>query len=314
MLKKYLLILCFLLGGFSSHLQSQEIKIFKVNDFDLKGNVKSCLVSTNYGKEEYNFNDEGFLTKSVTRYNDADYDITYYKYAKGYLLEKRLENYRDHIFDSNTSIANIYTIDSLKNFIITEKILSYNKEFLDQYEYHYDYDNQMIRLIRTNNNGIDETNILYTDNDSEKSVTYVLNGVILKSIHTSTKKAKDGAVQKVVLTKNFIEGHPNTAVEEVYNASNKLLAETKFSFDEIADKMVVSELNTFSYDEFQMLLKKETQKGDISTLKEYIYQFDDGDTGNWVKKIITPENSYTSRKITYYATTTEVVNGEDEEE
>lgn len=310
MLKNYIFIFCFVLGGFSSHLISQEIKIFKVNDFDLKGNVKSCLVSTKYGKEEYNFNDEGFLTKSVTRYSDTDYDITYYKYTNGYLLEKRLENYRDNIFESNTSIANIYTIDSLTNLKITEKILSYNKEFLDQYEYHYNHDNQMVKTVRTNNNGIDETNVLYTSIKGEKTKTYELNEVTLKSIRTSTKKAKDKSVQKVVLTKGFIEGNPNTAVEEIYNASNKLLVETKFSFDETAKQFAVSEINTFSYDELQMLSKKETKKDDTSVVEEYIYQFDDGEMGNWVKKIITPENSYTTRKITYHEV--EAVNSEEE--
>lgn len=310
MLKNYIFIFCFVLGGFSSHLISQEIKIFKVNDFDLKGNVKSCLVSTKYGKEEYNFNNEGFLTKSVTRYSDTDYDITYYKYTNGYLLEKRLENYRDNIFESNTSIANIYTIDSLTNFKITEKILSYNKEFLDQYEYHYNHDNQMVKTVRTNNNGIDQTNVLYTNIKGEKTKTYALNEVILKSIRTSTKKAKDGSVQKIVLTKGFIKGNPNTAVEEIYNTSNKLLVETKFSFDETTKQFTVSEINTFSYNELQMLLKKETKKDDTLVVKEYIYQFDDGDTGNWIKKIITPENSYTTRKITYYKA--EAVNSEEE--
>lgn len=310
MLKNYIFIFCFVLGGFSSHLISQEIKIFKVNDFDLKGNVKSCLVSTKYGKEEFNFNDEGFLTKSVTRYSDTDYDITYYKYTNGYLLEKRLENYRDNIFERNTSIANIYTIDSLTNFKITEKILSYNKEFLDQYEYYYNHDNQMVKTVRTNNNGIDETNVLYVNIKGEKTKTYELNEVILKSIRTSKKKTKDKSVQKVVLTKGFIEGNPNTAVEEIYNTSNKLLVETKFSFDETAKQFTVSEINTFSYDDLQMLLKKETKKDDISVVEEYIYQFDDGDTGNWVKKIITPQNSYTTRKITYYEA--EAVNREEE--
>ena len=48
MLKNYTLLYLFVLGGF--YTQAQEIKIFKVNDFDLKGNVKSCMVSTKYGK------------------------------------------------------------------------------------------------------------------------------------------------------------------------------------------------------------------------------------------------------------------------
>ncbi len=310
MTKNYILIFWFVLGGGSSHLISQEIKIFKVNDFDLTGNVKSCLVSTKYGKEEYDFNEDGFLTKSVTRYSNTDYDVTYYKYTNGFLLEKRLENYRDNTFDSNTSIANIYTIDSLKNFKITEKILSYNKVFLDQYKYHYNSDNQLFKIIRTNNEGIDETNILYSDIKGEKTKTYTLNEVVLKSIRTSTKKAKNKSVQKVVLIKNFIEGNPNTAVEEIYNASNKLVVETKFSFDETVKQFAVSEINTFSYDELLILSKKETKKDGTSIVEEYIYQFDNGGTGNWIKKIITPNNSYTTRIISYYEA--ETMNNEDE--
>ena len=54
-------------------------------------------------------NKNGLLTKSVTRYNDTDYDVTYYKYAEGERsIEKRSETYRDNKFDPSTSIANFY--------------------------------------------------------------------------------------------------------------------------------------------------------------------------------------------------------------
>lgn len=311
MLKNYIFLFCFVLGGFSSHLISQEIKIFKVNDFDLKGKVKSCLVTTKYGKEEYDFNEEGFLTKSTTRYSEADYDITYYKYANGFLLEKRLENYRDNIFDSNTSIANIYTIDSLVNFKITEKIVSYNNEFLDQYEYNYNSENQIIKIIRANNDGIDETNILYAGSEEDKAITHILNDVILKSVRTYLKKAEDESIQKVVLTKHFIEGKPNTILEEVYSASNHLLSATSSLFDEESKQFTISETSIFSYDELQVLLKKETKKGNRLAVKNYIYQFDGRENGNWIKEIITPQNTYTTRKIAYYDA--EVVINKEEE-
>lgn len=35
---------------FSASLQAQEIKVFRLGDFDLRGPVKSCLVVTDYGK------------------------------------------------------------------------------------------------------------------------------------------------------------------------------------------------------------------------------------------------------------------------
>src|SRR5690606_25539562 len=80
-------------------LSAQEIKIFTRGDFDLKGEVKSCLVITNYGKEEYDFSPDGLLTKSVTRYNDTDSDISSYKYKNDHLTENRVENYRNGTLD-----------------------------------------------------------------------------------------------------------------------------------------------------------------------------------------------------------------------
>ncbi|MBT8313063.1 MAG: hypothetical protein KJP26_01270, partial [Maribacter sp.] len=90
-------LLALTIMGVGSLVQSQEIRIFTTADFDLKGPVKTCLVSTKYGKETYDFDKEGKLTKSVTRYNDTDYDVTYYKYEGNELIEKRFENYRNDI-------------------------------------------------------------------------------------------------------------------------------------------------------------------------------------------------------------------------
>ena len=110
-------------------IQGQEIQLFTLEDFDLRNEVKFCLVSTDYGKEEYDFNKKGFLTKSVTRYNDTDYDVVHYKYEEGDLIEKRSESYRDNAFDPSTSIAHFYEIDSTDNLKIQERIFSYDKEF-----------------------------------------------------------------------------------------------------------------------------------------------------------------------------------------
>ena len=166
MMKNYLVhfLLCIsiILGmALPTELRAQEIKVFSVQDFDLNGPVKSCLVATDYGKEEYTFNEEGLLTKAVTRYNDTDYDITIYKLDGPVLLEKRVENYRDGIFVKNTSIANFYELDTTESKKITEKIISYNKEFLDQYEYNYGEGGKLSTIKRINDSGIDETALKY---------------------------------------------------------------------------------------------------------------------------------------------------------
>ena len=281
-------------------LYSQEINIFKYTDFDLKGPVKSCLVITDYGKEEFEFNEAGLLTKAITRYNDDDYDITIYKYAKEELKEKRFENYRDGVFDRNTSIANIYTIDTTANKKITEKIVSYNKEFLDQYEYYYDKDDQLVKITRTSTDGIDETLMEYSSANGEQTASYFLNSVLLKTVRVKETKSNTNTTRKIKLVTDFLDGEPNTAKEEIFNAKNKLISETKMVFDKKANKLLPKETKTFTYNEAGMLLELRTKIGQGLSLKKYVYQFDNTKSGNWVKQIITPDNTYITRKIKYF--------------
>lgn len=290
-----LVLFCFVRLG-----QAQEIRIFTIADFDLKGPVKSCLVSTKYGKETYDFDTEGKLTKSVTRYNDTDYDVTYYKYRGRELVERRFENYRNNIFESSTSYANFYEIDTIPVRKVTEKIISYDKEFLDRYEYVYNADNILVKIIRTNNDGNDETLIEYTDYKGEQTQTNSLNGTLLKSVRKSTRMGKDKKPQDVVLTKKFLDGEPNSASEKVFDPNGKLRSETKFIHDPEKNQFVPNEINTYEYDEKGMLVKSISKSGKVVDVKEFIYQYDNGEDGNWIKEIITPENSYITRKIVYY--------------
>lgn len=297
MVKNYIVLVFSLFFLFPKGITSQEIKIFKATDFNLTGTVKSCLVSTNYGKEEYDFNEAGLLTKSVTRYNEEDYDITYYKYLNGMLLEKRLENYRENTFDSATSIANFYTIDSTSNLKITEKIVLYNKDFLDQYEYFYK-DDTLVKVIRTNNDGTDETLITYTNVKGERTKTSTLNGVKERSERISLKKENDSVVEKIVLAKKFINGKPSSALEQKFDGRKNLILKTQFFFSEKTKQFEPQEVVKYGYDVEGMLLTSNSTTGNVIEEKEYLYQFDEN--GNWIKEIITPDNAYKTRKISYY--------------
>ncbi len=290
------------IGFFITHdtVFAQEPKVFTLNDFDLNGTVKSCIVITDYGKEEYDFERNGFLTKLVTRYNDMDYDVTYYRYQNTNILEKRVENYRDGVFDKNTSIANFYEIDTTASKKITEKIVSYNKEFLEQYIYVYDNEDRLVEIHRTNNDGVDETKIEYVDLKGETTKTYILNEVIEKSTRSSTKMKKNGSVQRIVLTKEFLNGDPNKALEQVYDSNDKLMSEIRFIYDTRKKQFTPQVTVAYSYDESGMLLEVKTKAKNRVVKKSYIYQYDGGEYGNWIKEIIIPENSYTTRKITYY--------------
>jgi len=300
MVKNYTCLILLLTVFTPLFILSQEIKIFKATDFDLKGKVKKCMVRTDYGKEEYEFNADGFLTKSVTRYNDQDYDVTHYKYSDTELLEKRFEVYRDNVFDEAMSIANFYAIDTTSNKKVTEKIISYSKEFLGQNEHYYNADGKLVRIVHSDNEGTDETKIEYTEVKGERTKTLTRNGVLLQSVRTSKREEKDKSNQAVILTKNFIDGQPNTAIEEIKSEAGLLLLKTNFYFDTKTKQFTPEISTTYFYDDKGMLSKTETKRGVQVEEKEFIYQFDGTENGNWVKEIVTPENAYKTRQISYY--------------
>ncbi|WP_143057820.1 hypothetical protein [Maribacter orientalis] len=306
MMNRYFQTLILVLYTFMCTAQGQEIQIFTLADFDLKENVKFCLVSTDYGKEEYDFNKKGFLTKAVTRYNDNDYDVVYYKYKAGELTEKRSESYRNNEFDPSTSIAHFYQIDSTDNIKIQERIFSYDKEFLDEYVYEYDESGDLSSIRRTNNDGTDVTQVEHKKFKGEYTVTYLLNDVPLKTVRTSTQKSKNRPEQKIVLTKEFIKGEADYAFEEVFSLDGHLMAQQEFEYNITAKKFEPTVRTTYTYDENGMLITEVAKSGAETAKKEYIYQYDKEDKGNWIKQIVTPDNTYTTRKITYYAPETKI--------
>ncbi len=281
-------------------LLAQEPQFFTRGDFDLHGKVKSCMVITDYGKEEFEFDRSGLLTRSVTRYNDKDYDITYYKYQNGVITERRDESYRDGQFDKATSIAHFYTLDTVPRKRITEKILSYNQEFLDKYEYVYDTEGNLVKMIRSNNDGLDETIIRHTAYKGETTTSYLLNGVIQKSIRSSKTNSTDGTEYTAELTKEFLDGLPIRAVEKHYDTDGKVLREIIFEYNSLTKSFAPITEKHCEYDTNGMLAAVVTKTGVSEERKEYIYQFDNAEKGNWVKKIITPDNAYTTRRIEYY--------------
>ncbi|MCM4168206.1 hypothetical protein KCTC52924_03768 [Arenibacter antarcticus] len=296
----FLGIINILLLSSTSEIGAQEIKVFKVGDFDLSGPVKSCLVITDYGKEQYKFNEKGLLTNAITRYNDEDYDITTYKLNGNELVEKRVENYRDGIIVKHTSLANFYELDTTEGKKITEKIISYNKQFLDQYQYDYGRNGKLNSIKRINDSGIDETTITYEVKNGESTETYYLNDVILKSIRVSEASDQNQLAQKTVLTKQFLEGEPHKALEQKYTEMGKLISEVKFSFNKTKKTFLPSESEFYEYNPQGDILSVKIVKNKLERVKNYHYQYDDAGKGNWIKQILTPDNSYITRRIHYY--------------
>ncbi|MEZ4811320.1 MAG: hypothetical protein R2819_13255 [Allomuricauda sp.] len=296
MIKNYALFFfsIFLISG----VQSQEVQVLRLQDYDLKGKVKSCLVITDYGRELFEFNEEGILTKTVTQYNDSDQDITYYKYDGGELVEKRMESYKNNVLDEATSMANFYTIDTVPQRKVHEQIISYDKEFLEQQEYLFDDQDRLVKIVSSNPDGVDETTFEYTPYKNELTTSTFTNGVLERSVRTSERKTAKGE-QKVVLTKEYIDGEPNKATEEVFDKEGKLISEEVFLFD-LAQKEFVSNKKMVRHYSDGVLDKVITKTANTESVEEYIFQFDNNREKNWVKQIVAPGNTYTTRVITYY--------------
>ncbi|WP_222983998.1 hypothetical protein [Flagellimonas meishanensis] len=296
-MKNYVPILLILLQSvFPIH--SQELRIFTVADYDLHGKVKSCLVITDYGRELFEFNEAGLLTKTVTQYNESDQDITIYRYDGKELVEKRMESYKNNVLDEATSIANFYSVDSLPERRIFEKIISYDKEFLEQQEYQYDDLGRLTKIVTSSSGGVDETTFEYTPYKNEMTTSIFNNGVLEKSVRTSERNVK-GRIQQVVLTKEYLDGEPDSALEEVYDQNEKLVSKERFQYDHGTKKFAPEEKLLYHYSD-GILQKIVTETVTTKSVEEYIFQFDNSPTKNWVKQIITPNNTYTTRVITYY--------------
>ena len=294
MIKKCIILI--LLIGFQSF--GQELKLFSANDFDLNGMVKTCTVITNYGKEVFEFDEEGYLIKSITAYNEEDQDVTIYKYGDGFLLEKRMESYKDNVLDEASSMASFYEIDSSGQKIIKEKVISYDKEFFEEQEYVFGEEDRVFKITTSHENAVDETRIEYNIFKDEITKTYFVNEVIEKSIRTSTKTIAPNQEQKIVLIKEYVDGEQSKAIEKRFNAKGKLIYQELFLNDSSEDNFVSEEIHLFEYDAEGILKKEIIKKGNSVAEKEFIFQFDANK--NWVKKIITPENVYSTRKIEYY--------------
>lgn len=298
MIKKYILVF-FTLLFFNGIAFSQEIQIFKVEDFDLRGKVKSCLVITDYGRELFEFDTMGRLNKTITQYNESDQDITLYKYEGDNLIEKRMESYKNDVLDAATSMVNFYSVDTISPRKVLEKIISYDKQFLEQQEYFYDEEGRLQKIMISNAEGVDETTIEYQRYKNEATQSIFHNGILEKMERVSEKKVGNSR-HRVVLTKEFVDGEPDKAFEKTFDASGKLLKTETYNYDISKKQFVSYQKVNLDYDSEGMPSKETTYADNAKSVKEFIFQFDNNPEKNWIKKITTPSNAYSTRRISYY--------------
>ncbi|MBT8235492.1 MAG: hypothetical protein KJO04_04820, partial [Bacteroidia bacterium] len=277
---------------------TQAPQIFSVEDFDLKGPVKSCTVITSYGKEEFSFDKQGRLTKLKTLHSTTDYDITYYIYEGDFIKERRNEIYRDKEFDRGTSMAHIYTIDTSETKRITESIISYAKVSLAQYDYIYNDQDLLFKIIRTDNSGVDETRIERDTTDGRITEQYYLNDQLVK-IQSDWSDIENGQTLSKLMTVTMDRDKPQYRHTIARDTTGNIVKNSEWSELSGVDKegRTVSKkqftVDVNEYDENGMLLKRIRKKGKASEEDIFFHQLDGSAYGNWIKQVITPDNTYT---------------------
>ncbi|MDB9903161.1 hypothetical protein OAC73_02185 [Flavobacteriaceae bacterium] len=291
-------------GFLFTHLMgwSQEIITYDRSDFDLKGPVKSCFVFTKYGQEQYQFNKTGQLVEAATVFGENDSETTYYKYEKAKLVERRVENYVNGVLDKTTSMANFYSYDSIPQLKIKEKIIGYDRTFVAQFNYRYDSIGQLTRVVRTNTQGRFITLISHQWDSlrTKKSTAYWLDSVPLKQIDSIFLKA--GGTLSQLKTKEFDNGIPNALELRVFNKKGleiELHSTIYIEKDALLVPKKGSSVRT-KYDSNNHPIEQIFERGVVRQTKKNLYQLDGSPFKNWIKKITTPDNTYTTRKIVYF--------------
>ena len=299
MRKLFLFVTGVLLLNFSA--KAQDIAVLKLEDFDLRGKVKSCTVINSYGKEVFQFDENGRLISSQTQYSEEDTHWVSYTYQNGFLTEKRSEHYVGGQMDKEQSIINLYQIDTLETGVrITEKIVSFNKAFLEQIVYTLDQEGRTTLIQKLHADAVDEIKVSRTNTKAGTITEYVLNGAIQKWIRERyVGESKQEGIREV-LTREYFNEEPYLATEERFSPDGTKLSSEQFIYDDSVQKYIPEEKHEYIYSEDQLLKGERITFRKSSTERQFVFQYDSNTPANWVKKIVLPDNNYTSRIIEYY--------------
>ncbi len=306
MKKNYVpLILLFLLKFPCDALYSQEFKLLQTSDFDLHGAVKSCITITDYGTEEFYFKENGALIRSVTRFNETDYDQTVYEYHHNNLVKKYVESYREGNLDKAVSFIHVYktTISELKK--ITEHIYNYQEQFVDQFEYFFDEDDLLVKVIRQNDYGIEEREITHAFSDGILvEEVHVIDDLIQKVIKRITPKIthEEGDYERMEIF--YDQGKPDRAILKFVKKNGQILFMDKMKAGKKnPDKFYARERTLYTYNEAGFLEEQKTFiKGKQVSQKKFDYEYETEEDGygNWLRRYDENAKSSENRTIKYY--------------
>ncbi len=280
---------------------AQEVRIKKLSDYQLQGPVKKCTVLTSYGKEVFEFNRKGWLERVTSFFNDEDYHVTHYKYSPSGIQERRIEYYERGIIDREASIANFYQMDSLSSKVKSERIVDYTGRIIEKRNYVYDSLKRIKTISKSSTQGRYTTQISYATDSLGSSFTkaFYIDSILKKKID-SVLPLNNSKGAYTLITRQYID---SLAVEEsslLLNTKDKVTLREKSFFDLDENKWVLISSIQYQYDSNGKLIEQKTQQGNSLFTQQFTYQVDGSPYSNWIKQIILPNLTYTTRIIEYF--------------
>jgi hypothetical protein len=283
--------LLILLFCFSAGLLGQDNIVKTVKDFDLSGRVNSCEIQTDYGTEFLVFNKDLSIHKISTVFNPTDKEETTFIYKNQELSEKIIEVFRDNKLQKELSFYHKF---SRKYNLIEEIILTLKGEIVAR---------NLIVVDSIGNTLKSESKDQQTTQIFERRFSSKTDSILTYSDDrlTSLEVWKKNVQTKVIMehmTIVFNDTVVSYKKHAFFDKQSQLIREVDSIFDDAVLNTALD--RRYSYRDKRLVTLQEMERNQSQT-KRYIYQLDNSDPPNWVKRIEQPSNNYITRRITYYA-------------
>ncbi len=269
-------------------------------DYGLNGPVKKCTVLTSYGKELFSFTRDGKLEQLISFYDENNYQQISYTFKDSLLVERRIELYEAGQLDGEASVINIYEYDSTA-ILKREVIVDYKGRSQEESNYSYDTLHRLKEIKKLTKNGQLTTQMSRLKDSLGHYITTVLIDSVIKQ-QTDSIPALSMMSDSLINVRNvfFLDGIKDRAETVKYDQrSNVIYLKNEFYLMD-SNQWYVEKEEQFEYNEKNQMIKKITKEGTTTFTQNIVYQTDGTQYQNWVKQIVMPNMSYTTRIIEYF--------------
>ena len=287
-------LICVFLGLVQSVLgQNNDFKT--VDDFDLNGWVKSCEIQTAYGSEILHFNRDRSLKKIVTLFNELDREQITFTYKDQALSEKIIEVFRENALRKELSFYHKF---SRNDRIYEELIFSLEGVLVARNQIEVD---SLGNTLKSLSESPDQQTLQLI----EKRMSSAVDSVFTYSDErlTALEVLKRSLTTQKVIEQLEVSYTDSVIARKVYTFFDQFslpVSVVDSMFDGQTADFVSAQVRRYSYTNKRLMATVETT-GNQSLKKTYVYQLDNSDPPNWVKRIEQPSNQYITRRIIYYS-------------